>query len=324
VRGRRHAIAPAEIKRCVVLRAAGREGSRSAPARLRRCVRVAPYRDGMLAASSWLWGWDSLVALGTIGLAVFTAWLASTTRSAVRESRDAIKLQTREVEAVERQTAALAEQTHAVRDQAVATQRQAEVSAAALESSVRPILVGALARAVITQLNELGCAPTNLEPVTYPGDYTVPVRPLAVHYEERNDMLYLSFCVRNIGTGVAFVQRVALLTRTAYPVRISPPIVAPNETARVLVALTLKQSNGQFTDVNEITRSRRGFVKATVGIFYTGPSHDLALTTEVTLSELIDQQSWLVTGTRVWEGDTKADLGIREEGLLLASTDNIG
>lgn len=278
----------------------------------------------MLAASSWVWGWDSLVAFGTIGLALFTAWLAWTTRSAVRESRDAIKLQVREVEAVERQTAALAEQTQAVRDQAVATQRQAEVSAAALASSVRPVLVGALAPAVITQVTELGHAPTDLEPVTYPGDYAVPVRPLAVHYEERNDMLYLSFCVQNIGTGVAFVQRIALLTRTAYPVRISPPIIAPSETARVLVALTLKQSNGQYTDVNEVTRSGRGFVKATVGIFYTGASHDLALTTEVTLCELIDQQSWLVTATKVWDGDTRADLGAREERPLLASTDNIG
>lgn len=278
----------------------------------------------MLAASSWAWGWDTLVAIGTLALAAGTSVLAWSTWGAVRESRDAIRLQAREVESVEKQTAALAEQTQAVRAQAEATERQAELSAAALASSVRPVIVAAIAPAEITKLSEGERMPPVLEPVTYPGDYAVPVRPLSVHYEERDDMLYLSFCVRNIGAGVAFVQRVALLTRTAYPVRISPPIIAPNETARVLIALTLKQSSGQFTDVNEVTRTGRGFVQATVGLFYTGASHDLALTTEVTLSELIDEQSWLITGTKVWDGDTRADLGAHEERPLLASTDNIG
>jgi hypothetical protein len=278
----------------------------------------------VLAASSWTWGWDALVAIGTLALAAGTGVLAWSTWGVVRESRDAIKLQAREVETLEKQTTAIAEQTEAVRIQAEATQRQAEVSAAALTSSVRPVIVGSIAPAEITKVSELDRTPRDLEPVTYPGDYAVPVRPLAVHYEERADMLYLSFCVRNIGAGVAFVQRVALLTRTAYPVRISPPIIAPNETARVLIALTLKQGSGQFTDVNEVTRTGRGFVQATVGLFYTGASHDLALTTEVTLSELIDQQSWLITGTKVWDGDTRADLGTREDRPLLASTDNIG
>lgn len=278
----------------------------------------------MLVASSWAWGWDALVAIGTLALAAGTGVLALFTWGAIRESRETIKLQAREVQAVERQTGALAEQTQAVQVQAEATRRQAEVSAAALTSSVRPIIVAAIAPAEITNVDELNRTPRDLEPVTYPGDYAVMVRPLAVHYEERNDMLYLSFCVRNIGAGVAFVQRAALLTHTAYPIRISPPIIAPNETARVLIALTLKQSSGQFTDVNEVTRTGRGFVQATVGLFYTGASHDLALTTEITLSELIAQQSWLITSTKVWDGDTKADLGSHEALPLLASTDNIG
>lgn len=273
----------------------------------------------------WNWiGWNALVAIGTLGLAGVTAILAGFTLKAVRESREAIKLQGREVDAVEKQTAALVEQTQAVSQQAEATQRQAEVSAAALASSARPVLVGAIAPAVITNLGELDGTPRDLEPVTYPGDYSVPVRPLAVHYEERGELVYLSFCVRNIGSGVAFVRRIALLTRTPYPLRISPPIIPPNETARVLVALTLRQSDGMFTDVNEVTRTGRGFVQATIGIFYTGASSELTLTTELTLAEIIDQQSWLITGTKIWEGDTNADLGPRAERPLLASTDNIG
>jgi hypothetical protein len=266
----------------------------------------------VILASFFTWpGWSFFVAVGTLSLAGVTAWLAS-------ESRRQIKLATREVEAVEKQT-------DEIRGQAEATQHQAEVSAASLEATVRPVLVGAIAPADLTSVRELASSPSrDLEPVTFPGNYVVPVRPLAVHYEERDDMLYLSFCVRNIGAGVAFVQRVALLTRTAHPVRISPPIIAPNETARLLIALTLKQSNGQFTDVNQVTKTGRGFVQAVVGLFYTGASSDIALTTELTLSDLPDEQGWLFTGTKVWDGDTRADLGTREERPLLASTDNIG
>jgi hypothetical protein len=278
----------------------------------------------VLAASPWAWGWNALVAIGTLALAAGTSVLAWSTWGAVRESRAAIKLQAREVESVEKQTMALVEQTQALRDQAQATQRQAELSAAAFASSVRPVIIAAIAPAEITKVGQLDRRAPDREPVTYPGDYTVLVRPLAVHYEERDNMLYLSFCVRNIGAGVAFVQRVTLLTRSAYPVRISPPIIAPNETARLLIALTLRQGSGQFTDVNEVTRTGRGFVQATIALVYTGLSHGLALTTEVTLSELIDEQSWLITGTKVWDGDTRVDLDNREERPLLASTDNIG
>lgn len=260
-------------------------------------------------AGFFTWGgWSFFVALGTLSLAGVTAWLAW-------ESRRQIDLSAREVAAVEKQT-------EAVRKQAKEAQRQAEVSAASLEASVRPVLVGAIAPAEITRLDDNRAG--QLEPVSYPNDYAIPVRPLAVHYEERDDMLYLSFCVRNIGVGVAFVQRVAVLTRTAYPVRISPPIIPPDETARILIALTLKQSDGSFTHVNEVTRTGRGFVQATVGLFYTGASSDLALTTTLTLSELVDDQSWLITSTKIWDGDTKADLGAPEERPLLASTDNIG
>jgi hypothetical protein len=276
-----------------------------------------------MLAGFWVWhGWDAMVAIGTLALAAGTGVLAWFTWRAVTESRDQIKLATREVEAVERQTAALAEQTQAVREQAEATERQAETSAASLEAAARPVLVGLLRPATITRLDDDRAG--ELEPLVYPGGYAVPVHPLAVHYEERGDMVYLSFRVQNIGLGVAFVQRAALLTRTAYPVRIAPPIIPPNETARVLVALTLRQSDGRYTDVNEITKTGRGFVQATVGLFYTGASPELALTTELTLSELPDEQGWLITGAKIWDGDTRADLDTPEERPLLASTSNIG
>jgi hypothetical protein len=276
-----------------------------------------------MLSSFWVWhGWDAMVAIGTLALAAGTGVLALFTWRAVSESREQIKLATREVEAVERQTAALAEQTEAVRKQAEATERQAKTSAASLEAAARPVLVGLLRPATITRIDDNRAG--ELEPVVYPDGYAVPVHPLAVHYEERGNLVYLSFRVRNIGQGVAFVQRAALLTHTAYPVRISPPIIPPNETARILVALVLRQSDGRHTDVNEITKTGRGFVQATVGLFYTGASTELALTTELTLSELVDQQSWLFTSSKVWDGDTRADLDAPDDRPLLASTNNIG
>lgn len=54
----------------------------------------------------------------------------------------------------------------------------------------------------------------------------------------------------------------SFLARTVYPLRISPPIIAPNESAVCSSALTLSRG-GQFTDVNEVTRTGRGFVQAT-------------------------------------------------------------
>ena len=38
--------------------------------------------------TSWAWSWNALVALGTIGLALGTVWLAWSTRSSVRAARD--------------------------------------------------------------------------------------------------------------------------------------------------------------------------------------------------------------------------------------------
>jgi hypothetical protein len=264
----------------------------------------------------WSWsGWNALVSIGTLALAAGTGALAWFTWRAVRESRASIKLQRDELDLIE-------QQTNAVRTQAQATERQVALSAAAMASTARPVLVGLVSPATFSPVEE--AMSKLMDPVVFPGGHLAAIGVHAVHYEEVDGMLYFSACVRNIGAGVAFVQRVALLTRTAYPVRISPPIIPPGETARVLVALTLKQSDGSFTDVNEVTRTGRGFVRATLGLFYTGASPDLALTTEFTVSELPDDQGWLITGTRIWDGDTKADTSEPEGPALLASTDNIG
>jgi len=41
-------------------------------------------------AGPWEFGWEALVAIGTIGLAAFTAWLAFTTRRVAKSTRDEV------------------------------------------------------------------------------------------------------------------------------------------------------------------------------------------------------------------------------------------
>lgn len=41
-----------------------------------------------MPAENWSFGWDALVAVGTVGLAAVTAWLAWTTREVARATRD--------------------------------------------------------------------------------------------------------------------------------------------------------------------------------------------------------------------------------------------
>ena len=266
----------------------------------------------------WAWqGWDALVALGTIGLAAFTAWLAWTTRSAVRESRDSIKLQAREVEAVERQTTALADQTQAVRDQAEATQRQAELSAASLEAAARPVLVGATPAPTFRRGRE------EIHPeqdrVVYLDDSEFLVARDNVHYHEADDKVYCSVVMRNVGSGVAFVQRIDLLTgpegMTSYQGRVSNPVIPPGDTARFLFTAVLRQSDGRATDANSITASGRGFAMFTVYVVYTAASRQLVAGTEATVSQL-PSGDFIFTEQRIFDGETT-------ERKLLVSTHNI-
>jgi hypothetical protein len=159
-----------------------------------------------IVASFWTWGgWSFFVAVGTIGLALGTGWLAWNTREAVRESRRQIDLSSREVVAVEAQGKAIAEQTQAVRDQATATERQVAISAASLEAAARPVLVGVVPPPVYRAGRQRVDA--EVETVSYWKDHDASVERDRVYYEETDEMIYCSVPLRNVGAGVAFVQR---------------------------------------------------------------------------------------------------------------------
>jgi hypothetical protein len=263
-------------------------------------------RPALVVASLWAWhGWDALVAIGTLALALATGWLAWLTRRAVGESRDELVLLRREVEAVEHQSGALFEQTAALEQQTKATNKQATISATALEASVRPVLVG---------------VPATFDPereeVPYPRGPVALVERGRVHYEENEQMVYCSVPLRNVGGGIAFIQRVTLLTRTPFDGRVSNVIVLPGELVRAAFAITRRQTDGTLTDANAITRGARGFPAFTIYVVYTAASAGLVTASEVAVAGL-DDGSYLVTENKIWDGD----VGDRK---LLASTENVG
>jgi len=272
----------------------------------------------VVGASSWVWGWNTVVAFGTLALAAATAVLAGFTLGAVRQSRDVIKLQTRELEAVEKQTGVLTEQTAAVKAQAEATKRQVDISMASLEATSRPVLVGLVA--------DLGWHPTRerdalREKITikFVDDHEASLLPDAVHYEITNDKIYFSVPLRNVGAGVAFIQRVELVTsRGDFPLpgRVTEPVVPRDETTRVLFSAVRKQSDGSTSEWEEITGiGGRGFAQFTIRAVYTGASHELVTVTELTTSQ-ITGGGFIYTAQQVWNGEG-------DDRELLVSTDNI-
>ena len=138
-----------------------------------------------------------------------------------------------------------------------------------------------------------------------------------VHYEETDEMVWCSVPLLNVGSGVAFVQRISLLTgATSYDGRISNPVIRPGEIERVRFTVTRHQRDGRPTDVNAITKGARGFAAFAIYVAYTAASRDLVTASQVNVSGLPDG-TYLVVGNEIYDGDA----GPR---TLLASTENIG
>jgi hypothetical protein len=231
--------------------------------------------------------------------------LARHTRDAVKQAGEQITISKSELAILEKQAAALDEEAKAMREQTEATKRQAELSAAALEGSARPILVGV----------PIGLEPER-EPVFYSAEYQTAVGRSRVHYEETEDHVYFSVPLRNVGAGVAFVQTVQLLTGGSdYFGRISKAVIPSRELARARFALALRDRAGQATDVNAITAQGRGFPEFTIRIVYAAASSEFATTSEITFAGL-PAGDFIVTSNKVYGFDE----GNRR---LLASTENL-
>jgi len=255
------------------------------------------------------------VAPAKLEAAFFTMTISSSTCRGRRPGDRRYSGRTaQEVAAVEQQGQTLVEQTQAVRHQAAATERQVAISAASLEAAARPVLVGVVPPPVYRTGRQRVDA--DLETVDYWKDHVASVERDRVHYEETDEMVCCSVPLRKVGAGVAFVQRVTLLTRTHYDGRISNPVVPPGEIARVRFSITRRQSDGTATDVNEVTRQGRGFARFTIHVVYTGASRDLVTASQVPVAELPDG-TFIFTANEISDGDGS-------DRTLLASTENVG
>ncbi len=224
----------------------------------------------------------------------------------MRESRRQIELGQRQLETVEQQTATLQDQTAAVREQATATKRQVALSSAALEASVRPVLVPVTS----------GTDPAREEVPYLRGDRP-NVEVSRVHYEATADTVRCSLPVRNVGAGIAFVTRVALLTRTAYEGRITMPVIPPGERARVHFTLNRRDNAGKPADVNEVTgEGGRGFASFRVFVVYRGASHELVTSSTIEIAQLPNGE-FIATRIEIHDGET----GTPE---LLTASENVG
>jgi hypothetical protein len=161
--------------------------------------------------SAWEFGWEALVALGTLALAVATAALTLATRSLARKTSEEVQ-----------HAGALVKESQ---EQVKATQNQARISQLTLNAQIRPVLID---------------LPLDLaveEPIFFPDrDEPVMSHRGAVHVGAGGGGVMISLPLRNAGVGLAMIRGVALRMRgnvPTPPVMIRPANVPPHQRGRV-------------------------------------------------------------------------------------------
>jgi hypothetical protein len=192
--------------------------------------------------SAWQFGWEALVAIGTLVLALATAALAWSTRNLAGQTTEEVKHSGRLVEESQRQAEAAASQAKATQDALAEAREQTRISQQTLNAQIRPVLID---------------VPLDLaveEPMFYPGrDDAVTGHRGAVHVGVSDDEVLISHPVRNAGVGLAMIRGISLEIGTAIgspPVSIVPANVAPGEHARVSFRMT--PGDAAFAPVREV------------------------------------------------------------------------
>lgn len=165
----------------------------------------------MQTVSPWEFGWDALVAIGTLALAGATLTLAFATRSLSKKTAEEVEQSTRQVEEARRQVDVAQEQTR--------------IAGLTLNTQIRPVLIDVPLDLSIT------------EPIFYP-DREEPIdgNPGAVHVGAAGPTFRISVPVRNAGSGLAMIRGIGLRVPDAIPpprTMIRPANVAPGEQSRV-------------------------------------------------------------------------------------------
>jgi hypothetical protein len=192
--------------------------------------------------SPWKFGWEALVAIGTLVLAAATGGLAWSTRSLAKKTAEEVRHSGQLVEASQRQTKAAQEQARAAQDALAETREQTRISQLTLKAQIRPVLIDVPLDLAIE------------EPIFYPGrDEAVTGHRGAVHVGGSDDELLVSVPVRNAGVGLAMIRGISLEIGTAIgppAVMIVPANVAPRERARVSFRAT--PGDAAFAPVREV------------------------------------------------------------------------
>jgi hypothetical protein len=162
------------------------------------------------AIDPWSFGWDAVVAIGTLTaacstliLAAVTAWMANETRKVAARTEDEVK---------------------AVRDQSKAARDEVEISRAALETSTRPILVAVPPGVYIRE--------------SAPHSFIGQPDQAAVQVATNRTVVRCDVPIRNAGNGLALITGVEFRWPDeefahGWTSQISATVVAPGELTRV-------------------------------------------------------------------------------------------
>jgi hypothetical protein len=169
-------------------------------------------------ASPWAFGWDALVAIGTLSLAAVTLILAVVTTLVARKTGKLASTTEREVEAVLRHVA--------IAEMGVSVSREANAG------NVRPVLIA-------VPVGRFG-GPTDSVEVPGLAERIQFNEPATVFFEYRQATLFVSVPFRNEGAGIAFMDSGLLVARDGdheWPGVLSTTALPPHEIVRVSFGL---------------------------------------------------------------------------------------
>jgi hypothetical protein len=178
----------------------------------------------MAAATAWSFGWEALVAVGTLLLAIATVLLAASTRRMAGETKEEVSHAARQVQATQEQARIANEALRVAND-------QMRIAQQTLGAQIRPVLID---------------VPPDLsieEPVFYGGvEDRLAGHHGSVHAGATANGVTISLPFRNAGAGLAIIRAVGLRVGAPIPsppVTIMPANVPVGEKGRINFALPL-------------------------------------------------------------------------------------
>jgi hypothetical protein len=203
----------------------------------------------VLAAESspWEFGWEALVAIGTLALALATAGLAWSTRRLAARTTEEVELSGRLVEESQRQAHATQRQAQVAHDALAAAREQTRISQLTLDAQVRPVLID---------------VPLDLateEQMVYPGrDEPVIGHRGAVQVSASDTEVLISLPWRNAGAGLAMIRGLAVRVGTELgppPVMILPANLPPKEYGRA--SFRAAPGDAAFAPLREVIQQQQ-------------------------------------------------------------------